>query len=344
MSSIDPSRTSRSEALRSDHARPAYRQSDGSRGRGEDAYAGSGGGKHSGGETERDHHSGDLSRGAGQNLDNQSDTAALLGQGEPQALDESGQQAELAHRSDAFRRSLKAAMADMSQSTGPRREGSNSSDDGIDRHGGRVQPNDEYDGAQSTDNLSGFGHLFTRQAETFSHSNKQDAMVGEATQGDDEFVADRMVLAASSAAVESTLPLFSTLQSPVEPATSGRGQEIAGAIEERVAQALNARNSAQSGGAATISLDLGGLIEGLAAITIRMSATGLDVILTGSLDLGSEAQALADRLSRRFAHRNVRIFTAPACEDVRSSDQDGSDGELRANTTVTRARSADDTA
>ena len=115
--------------------------------------------------------------------------------------------------------------------------------------------------------------------------------------------ADTEQLLATSIAMSSTLPMFTTLQQ-VEavqpPADIARVKELVSAIEGRVAQAIQTEQTASASGNTTISINMAGLVEGLHAITIRLSATSLDVVLSSAVELVSEAQSLADRLSKRF--------------------------------------------
>ncbi|MGV6871601.1 hypothetical protein ACUSIJ_02775 [Pseudochelatococcus sp. B33] len=308
MSSIGPSHgVSRPDPTKPDRERPDPRSAGDARRGDDDTFTDSGGGRHFGSYGGgAGHHDG--GRAAG-------DPAGPHGPGEPSAGD-GAQQAELARRAGDFRRSLNAALATGAAAAGEagsRREGAIDDDAGRehtgDPHGAGAQTGREGDGPAAGDGMSGLAQLFARRGRDDSRRNEPGAREDGQAQ---EHAAQEEVLAASSFAAGSTLPLLSSLQPAQEPATGARGHAIAGTVEERVTQAIRAELAGQSAATNTISIDLTGLVEGLAAITIRMSATGLDVVLSGSLDLGGEALALADRLSRRFGNRSVRILATPA--------------------------------
>ncbi len=263
------------------------RQPDDTRDGGGDTLSDSGGGRQFGG------YGGDSGQRTG---GRPGDLASSLGDGDAHGS-EAGTSPELARRADDFQRSLKAAMADAPAA----------GESGV---AARAAAEPGGDG------MSGFAGLF--------------APVGARGELDerpaDEPAAHEQLLAASAAAA-STLPLLTALQPVPEPLASSGPATLVHAVEERVSQAIRAELAGQSAATATVSINLAGLVEGLSAVTIRLSATGLDVVFTGSLDLGGEAQALADRLSRRFGNRSVRVLAATQDGEGRAqggaADEDG---------------------
>lgn len=228
------------------------------------------------------------------------------------------QDAALARRADDFRRSLHAALGNAGTGHGhPAHAPAQSPQEGTaarEEAGAGFSPGLFQAGApQPGSGQSGLSGLFAPRRD---ESAREDHEAGE------------QAIAASGAGT--TLPLFSALQplpeQPVaDPAGGPRTRDIAAAIEEQVTQAMRAEGQAAAG--AGIRIDVAGLVAGLDAITIRMSATGIDVVLSGSLELGAEAQALADRLSRRFGSRPVRVLASTegggrADEHGRKDDED----------------------
>lgn len=268
--------------------------------RGEDDLADSGAGGHFGDGNEGGFSGGEDRRAGGR----PGDSATPHEQGSAPTGDDRAEQAELARQSAGFRRRLDAAMQHVAGREDRREAGS---------------PLRLEAGDAGRSGMSAFAQLFAPPGGDWW----EDARVGE-----DKDAARELVLAASNPAAASTLPLFPALQQAQEPAPGLHGRTLASAIEERVTQAIRAELAAQSGTTGAITINLAGLVEGLDAITISLSATGLDVVLSGNLDLASEAQSLADRLSRRFSNRSVRILLAGATTGGRAAETaDGESGD-----------------
>lgn len=217
------------------------------------------------------------------------------------------QDESLARRAAHFRHSLNAAMGGRDEA-------------GRDNPSTATGPDNDSERAAAGDRpgVSGLAGLFARASRQGGAGEGilRENRLPHGIHRDEASPSEReRVLATSAAGPGSTLPLLTALQQAPEPAkdeAAGRAQAIVGAIEERVNQAIRAERGGAAGATDSISIDLAGLVEGLTALTIRLSATGLDVVLTGTLGpaLAGEAAALADRLSRRFGNRGVRILAA----------------------------------
>jgi hypothetical protein len=89
------------------------------------------------------------------------------------------------------------------------------------------------------------------------------------------------------------------------------------ALAVRIEQAARAEMALAPGQPIALRLDLGDMVPGLSALTMEMTADGIDVTLTRSTGPASEelvraAQMLAERLQARFSRRIVRVLDAPA--------------------------------
>lgn len=225
------------------------------------------------------------------------------------------QQAALAARAGDFQRSLNAAKQNTTDST---------ASSSAEAHGSQ-----QDEAAKTFDPVSGLMHgtpgKFGQQSNQQATGQQSLSQLFAHKDGNSpEVMADEEQLLATSIATGSTMPMFATLQQPnavQAPTAVARAQELVSAIEGRVTQAIQAELAASSASINSISINVAGLVEGLNAITIRMSATGLDVVLSGAVELAGEAQSLADRLSKRFGNRNVRVLSAPASSDS-ASDND----------------------
>lgn len=269
------------------------RQPDDTREGGGDTLSDSGGGRQFGG------YGGDSGQRTG---GRGGDLASSRGDGDAHG-GEAGASPDLARRADDFQRSLKAAMADTPAAAGAGAEPRAATEPG-------------------GDGLSAFAGLFAPAERRGEAEDQRES---------DEPAALEQVLAASTAAA-STLPLLTALQPVSDQVATPSAASLVHTVEERVTQAIRAEMAGQSAATATVSIDLAGLVEGLSAVTIRLSATGLDVVFSGSLDLGGEAQALADRLSRRFGNRSVRVLAAAHDGEGRAqggaADEDGQSAVL----------------
>lgn len=119
----------------------------------------------------------------------------------------------------------------------------------------------------------------------------------------------------------STLPLLTDIRQAGPPErespAASRLQEVFDTIATRIEQTLRAELGVAPGGVRSISIDLGELAAGLGTVKLLMSANGLDVVLSGQAAKFAEGmthatQALADRLSRRFGNRTVRVLARTA--------------------------------
>ena len=98
------------------------------------------------------------------------------------------------------------------------------------------------------------------------------------------------------------------------PTTSERVETLANRIEA----AVRAELRGEMGPAITLRLDIAGAMPGVDALTLTVSPTLIEVVLTRAAgadlpsDYAAAAQALADRLQSRFSKRLVRIVEAEA--------------------------------
>jgi hypothetical protein len=109
-------------------------------------------------------------------------------------------------------------------------------------------------------------------------------------------------------------------------------QTLVSAIAVRIEQAFRAEMLALASSPTMVAIDLGGLAGGLQSLTVTMTSTGLDVTFAHSMDSLPEefaiaAQALAERLSRRFAGRAVRILETTASQ---AADSDQAESSMQA--------------
>lgn len=267
-----------------------------------------------------------LDKGEARNFSNKQDDGALAsfensnlqddnsdpragGRAQQRHVDDPVYQAALAARAGNFQRSMSAA-----QNQGSEADEANIAEDGNEEDvdtfselpgSGNNRPGQQTSGQQNLSQL-------------FAHNNTSG------TKKDLE--ADEEVLLATSVSSGSTIPILTALQQTnavQAPVSVSRTQDIISTVENRVSQAIQAEMAASSGSINNISINVAGLIEGLTAITIRLSATGMDIVLSGAVDgLAGEAQALADRLSKRFSNRNVRILSAPAAHESDNGNED----------------------
>jgi hypothetical protein len=110
---------------------------------------------------------------------------------------------------------------------------------------------------------------------------------------------------------------------------------IVAAVTARVEQAIAAEHRLAPDAPVNVRVDLGGAVAGLEAVTITLSSTGLDILLERaegdpSPELVQAAQALADRLSMRFARRTIRILDRAADAGEAGADRAPAEGGLQA--------------
>jgi hypothetical protein len=100
---------------------------------------------------------------------------------------------------------------------------------------------------------------------------------------------------------------------PARSDAPARTEAIAERIATQVEQALKAELWTGAGRPVTLALPLDGMVDGLAGVTLTLSAGSLDIVLQRnggvvSDDLIKAAQGLAERLQARFARRTVRVL------------------------------------
>ncbi|MFC0217411.1 hypothetical protein ACFFJ7_03270 [Pseudochelatococcus lubricantis] len=253
---------------------------------------------------------------------------------------------------------------------GPYRPGGTGHEDRLDRGGSRHYPAGDGTGASGNGTWSGFGERRAKEehagartgagarppgdwprdtkgretpaslsmrADDFQHRLHQAASAeneGEPSGGSRrsaDATGDERVLA-TCAGTGSTLPLFNAIQqAEATAAAPARLQEALDAIAVRVERAIRAEFAVTPDGMRSLSIDLGGAMNGISAVTIRLSAGGLDIVLAGSGEMFAEdavhaAQALADRLSKRFGSRTIRVLAAG-----REAGADEADGDVPAS-------------
>jgi hypothetical protein len=134
-----------------------------------------------------------------------------------------------------------------------------------------------------------------------------------------------------------TLPPVVPQQASAPPDRPGLHpmQATIAAVTARIEQAVTMEHLAGTGAAVSLTVDLGGTVDGLQTLTVTVTAARLDVTLGRTHgDLSDElvhaAQALADRLSHRFATRTVRILTAVVESEETAGEVDRTESGMRA--------------
>lgn len=113
------------------------------------------------------------------------------------------------------------------------------------------------------------------------------------------------------------------------PATA----DLVARLSERLEAAIRAELSAGAGQTLSLRVPLDGLVPGLAAVTVALTPTGLDVTLVRAAglapaDLAEAARDLAHRLRGRFGGRGVRVLERTEAAEPRAGDALAAIGRL----------------